>query len=449
MIYPHKYHLPIALDKDVKSVSTRIPVGLLKLTVVSANGLKSSAPLDFMSCDPFVVLSVSGHGGGTPTEQQQEKQQQEQHKTPVIKNSHSPVWNETFHLMIFDKETDVVELSVCDDDMTRRGSGRGGFSSFGYGSLSLHSLPPFDIVTRELVLESEDDRELRLKREAEEEKRKKKIADAASGSSSSPSLLQKLADTAVSHSPIRFSSSSVSVSEAGAAAGGTPADLKRSKSKNIAKLQLLCEYLPLRLSSSASSVVSGTNSSSNGPPPTDILFDLSPKGLTDELLTGHVPLLSLQQPIPDMATAALQALASEAHTKRLQNSHSLSQQAAAVGVLTVSGLHGKNFKMDHSSSSVLSSAFSSSTLRPYLLLSVGTVKHRTAVQKDLSNPFYSESFNFVVLDPTATVLLVKVPSLSFPCPSTPLPLSSLNSRTLLPWLPSSLSLLPSVSSGDA
>jgi Ca2+-dependent lipid-binding protein len=74
MIYPNKYHIPIVLEKDVKSVSTRIPVGILKLTVVSANGLK---PGDFTTCDPYVQFTVHGS----------------EYKTPVVKNTQAPVWS--------------------------------------------------------------------------------------------------------------------------------------------------------------------------------------------------------------------------------------------------------------------------------------------------------------------------------------------------------------------
>jgi Ca2+-dependent lipid-binding protein len=95
MIYPHKYHIPIALDQDVKSVSTRIPVGLLKLTVVSANGLK---PVEFMSSDPFVQLSVCGV----------------EHKTPVVKNSIAPVWSAP-------PPPPLLPLTLCSSDDATEG----------------------------------------------------------------------------------------------------------------------------------------------------------------------------------------------------------------------------------------------------------------------------------------------------------------------------------------
>jgi hypothetical protein len=283
--------------------------------------------------------------------------------------------------MIFDKELDVVELAVCDDDMTSLS-----LKAFGYGSLSLDSIPPFDIVTRELILESEDERAQRLK--AEEEQRKKlQETTALAAADEGGNLFQRLADSAASHSPIRFSNS----------------DAKRSKSKTIAKLQLISEYLPLKLSTAATSPSSSGDKSA--PPPTDILFDLSPKGLTDELLAEEISLVNAKQPISDMATAAVEAVA-QAHSKRLQHSQALAQQQSLhPGVLTISGIHGKNFKIDNSFTS---------TLRPYLVVSVGTVKHKTAIQKDYSNPYYTESFNFIVLDPMSTVLLVKVPPPRFP-----------------------------------
>lgn len=73
MLYPHKYHIPIAADQDIQSVSTRIPVGLLKLTIVSASGLK---PVESMSSDPYVQFTVCGT----------------ENKTQVVKNSIAPTW---------------------------------------------------------------------------------------------------------------------------------------------------------------------------------------------------------------------------------------------------------------------------------------------------------------------------------------------------------------------
>lgn len=73
MVYPHKYKISIVLEQDIKAVSAKIPVGLLKLTIFSVEGLK---PSEFMTTDPFVQFTV----------------QNIEYKTQILKNTISPVW---------------------------------------------------------------------------------------------------------------------------------------------------------------------------------------------------------------------------------------------------------------------------------------------------------------------------------------------------------------------
>lgn len=73
MLYPHKYNIPIVLEQDIKAVSTKIPVGLLKLTIQSATGLK---PSEFLTTDPFVQFTVNNI----------------EYKTQILKNTITPFW---------------------------------------------------------------------------------------------------------------------------------------------------------------------------------------------------------------------------------------------------------------------------------------------------------------------------------------------------------------------
>lgn len=261
--------------------------------------------------------------------------------------------------MIFDKQKEILEFVVLDDDLTSLSN-----KPFGYVTLPLDSIAPFEVVTKDFTLETEEERTFRLKSE-------KSVEDSTTSSFSPISLVNKLVDTATAHSPLK---SSAEIPK-----------LNRSKSKTIAKLRLVYEYSPLKQTSTRQR----GDDHENAGPTTDILFDLPPSVLTHQMLEQNVSLKAVHYPINSMADAALEAL-------KLRKT----QSNSSTGVLTVSGIRGKNFKIDHS--------FTASTLRPYLVFSVGTVKYRTAIQKDYSNPYYTESFNFIIHDPTSTVLLVKV-----------------------------------------
>lgn len=272
--------------------------------------------------------------------------------------------------MIFDKQQDILEFIVLDDDVTSLTN-----KTFGYGVLPLDSILPFEVVSKDLTLETEEERAQRLKAE------NSKDSKSSSSSSFSPiNLMHKIVDTAANNSPIKSLTDS--------------AKLQRSKSKTIPKLLVDCEYSPLK-----------RNGDESTSPMTDILYDLSPANLTNELLAEEVTLVS-QQPINNFAAVVME----EQRLRKTQIKSMNTPLSLHSGVLTVSGIRGKNFKID--------SSFTASTLRPYLIFSVGTVKYRTGIQKDYSNPYYPESFNFIVHDPMSTVLLVKV---AISCPVAPHP----------------------------
>lgn len=81
------------------------------------------------------------------------------------------------------------------------------------------------------------------------------------------------------------------------------------------------------------------------------------------------------------------------------------------GLLTVANIHGKNFR-GHSMLSAL---------KPYVIFSVGTVKHSTAVHKvtpDLQ-VLFDETFHITVQEPLKSTLIIKVYSFLLFLPLTP------------------------------
>jgi hypothetical protein len=259
--------------------------------------------------------------------------------------------DETFDIMVFDKETQFVELFVYDYDM-------GSASDFlGKVTLNLDTLPNFDVTELDLdLLETET---------------------------------------------------------------GT--------------LQLVCEYTPLKKTEAQRK-----EDVEAGETPDDVLFDFSPTALSTDLLEQEVVLaeekdipvdgtvsageaddkdkegptlhgmvsavtglkrVAKEVAAPSAADEAASPLKSKQGYARVLESPRGSAGAANRGVLTVSCIRGRNFKV-HS--------MLSSTVRPYVIFTVGNTKRETAVQKDHHDPAFDEIFNFVVHDPVNSVLHVKV-----------------------------------------
>lgn len=306
--------------------------------------------------------------------------------------------------MIFEKQTESIEFLIADDDITSLS-----IHTFGYAILKLDSIPAFEVVNRELILETEEEREERLKRlKSSSEKEKNGLFDFNLDINLN-NPLDMLDSFKKSASPSKKSSkTSSNVNDE------IQNELQNSGKKNNKqkpKLKIICEYLPLKQSgklsdnpsssSSTSTPTSETENESLKVYQTDILFDMAPQNLTREVLNEEVIIMNTREPINDLSTVVTEAQKYE-KLKLLSQKTELSNKTP--GVLTVSGIKGKNFKIDNS---VLT------TVRPFIIFSIGTTKHQTIVQKDYSNPNYDESFNFVVLDPSSTLLSVKVCNLLF------------------------------------
>ncbi|KAF3796731.1 Synaptotagmin-5 [Nymphaea thermarum] len=98
--WPHRIVVPIGgVSVDTSELELR-PQGELTVTVVKANGLKNMEMIG--NSDPYVLVHVR------PLFKV---------KTKVIDNNLNPVWNETFKLIVEDKETQAVFFEVLDKDI--------------------------------------------------------------------------------------------------------------------------------------------------------------------------------------------------------------------------------------------------------------------------------------------------------------------------------------------
>jgi hypothetical protein len=256
--------------------------------------------------------------------------------------------NETFDIMVFDKETQFVELFVYDYDM-------GTASDFlGKVTVNLDTLPNFE--TAELDLD---------------------LLETDTGS-----------------------------------------------------IQLICEYTPLKKTEAQKN-----KENDAGDTPDDVIFNFSPTALSTDMLEKEVlkedsddqdTLIDDDSSVGPVQTSGglskLSGAASVVNGLKKRVSHVRGDGAmkndtpivdkprpvsvpksplksANRGVLTVSCIRGRNFKLN---------SMLSSTVRPYIILSVGNKKMETSVQKDHHDPAFDEIFNFVVHDPTNSVLQVKI-----------------------------------------
>ncbi|KAF3790977.1 Synaptotagmin-4 [Nymphaea thermarum] len=126
--WPHRIVVPLGgVDVDISELELR-PQGKLQITVAKATDLKNMEMIG--KSDPYVVLYIR------PLFKS---------KTKVIENNLNPVWDETFELIVEDKETQTVIFEVFDEDV-------GQDKRLGVVKLPLN----------ELVAEKAIDRELRL-----------------------------------------------------------------------------------------------------------------------------------------------------------------------------------------------------------------------------------------------------------------------------------------------
>ncbi|XP_075476582.1 calcium-dependent lipid-binding protein-like [Primulina tabacum] len=98
--WPHRIVVPIGgIPVDLSELELK-PVGKLTVTVIRANELKNKELIG--KSDPYVVVYIR------PLVKV---------KTKVVDNNLNPVWNQTFELIVEDKETQSLILEVFDQDI--------------------------------------------------------------------------------------------------------------------------------------------------------------------------------------------------------------------------------------------------------------------------------------------------------------------------------------------
>ncbi|KAI3504356.1 hypothetical protein L1887_32958 [Cichorium endivia] len=98
--WPHRIVVPLGgIPVDTSELELK-PQGKLMLTVVKAHNLKNMEMMG--KSDPYAVAFV---------------RPLEKFKTRVIENNLNPVWNQTFHLTVEDKETQFAVVEVFDEDI--------------------------------------------------------------------------------------------------------------------------------------------------------------------------------------------------------------------------------------------------------------------------------------------------------------------------------------------
>lgn len=96
--WPHRILVPLAVGVDTSELELK-PQGKLTITIVKASALKNLEMIG--KSDPYVVLYI---------------RPMLKVKTKVIDNNLNPIWDETFELIVEDKETQSVIFEVYDED---------------------------------------------------------------------------------------------------------------------------------------------------------------------------------------------------------------------------------------------------------------------------------------------------------------------------------------------
>uniref|UniRef100_A0A453BJH5 C2 domain-containing protein n=1 Tax=Aegilops tauschii subsp. strangulata TaxID=200361 RepID=A0A453BJH5_AEGTS len=96
--WPHRLVVPLGVNVDTSELELK-PEGKLSVTVVKATSLKNKELIG--KSDPYVTLYV---------------RPMFKVKTKVIDDNLNPEWNETFELIVEDKETQSVIFEVYDED---------------------------------------------------------------------------------------------------------------------------------------------------------------------------------------------------------------------------------------------------------------------------------------------------------------------------------------------
>ncbi|KAL6909601.1 hypothetical protein ACP4OV_001882 [Aristida adscensionis] len=96
--WPHRLVVPLGVNVDTSDLELK-PQGRLSVTGVKATSLVNMEMIG--KSDPYVVLYI---------------RPMFKVKTKVVDNNLNPEWNETFHLIVEDKETQCVIFEIYDED---------------------------------------------------------------------------------------------------------------------------------------------------------------------------------------------------------------------------------------------------------------------------------------------------------------------------------------------
>ncbi|CAN6203659.1 unnamed protein product [Urochloa humidicola] len=124
--WPHRLVVPLGVNVDTSDLELK-PQGRLSVTVVKATSLKNKELIG--KSDPYVRLYV---------------RPMFKVKTKVIDDNLNPEWNETFEMIVEDKETQSVIFEVYDEDRLQQDK------RLGVAKLAVNDLEPE--VTREITL---------------------------------------------------------------------------------------------------------------------------------------------------------------------------------------------------------------------------------------------------------------------------------------------------------
>ncbi|KAL6638641.1 hypothetical protein ACP70R_023752 [Stipagrostis hirtigluma subsp. patula] len=116
--WPHRLVVPLGVNVDTSDLELR-PQGRLSVTVVKATSLVNMEIIG--KSDPYVVLYI---------------RPMFKVKTKVVGNNLNPKWNETFHLIVEDKETQSVIFEIYDEGTLQQDK------RMGVAKLKVDSLEP-------------------------------------------------------------------------------------------------------------------------------------------------------------------------------------------------------------------------------------------------------------------------------------------------------------------
>ncbi|XP_066367497.1 calcium-dependent lipid-binding protein-like [Miscanthus floridulus] len=116
--WPHRIVVPLGVNVDTSEMELK-PQGRLAVTVVKATCLVNMEMIG--KSDPYVVLYI---------------RPMLKVKTKVVDHNLNPEWNETFHLIVEDKETQEVIFEIYDEDTLQQDK------KMGVAKLAVNSLEP-------------------------------------------------------------------------------------------------------------------------------------------------------------------------------------------------------------------------------------------------------------------------------------------------------------------